>query len=213
MASRFVAGRRSIGTARAAVRVRDRVRAACRNLLAERRRCKSRGARWRRHWRPQAPTELAVLIQRPNRTTLRAWSNKAHRSYTSRNGVTEMQCSSSAAMSVPFSGGVAIPPIRDPVIRIAAAVLALIDMQAVLPVASLGGNRDPLDFLRRPMGKLTLIRTVAANAFRDDTADDLSRSAGSVSQNGGRPVRSLARAPGDGTPITVPSTAPATVPE
>ena len=80
------AGRRSIGAARAAVRVRDRVRPARRagTLSPDADAAKavsSRRAGAGTGGRSPAPAELVVLIQRPNRTTLRAWSNKAHRSY------------------------------------------------------------------------------------------------------------------------------------
>ena len=39
--------------------------------------------------------------------------------------------------------------IGDPVIGIAAAVLALVDMQPLLPAAALRGDRDALDLVRR----------------------------------------------------------------
>ena len=79
-------------------------------------------------------------------------------------------------MSVPFSARhEAMPPIGDPVIRIAAAVLALIDMQAFLPSPALGGDRDALDFVRAAIGKIDVDQHVARNAFGDDAADDVGR--------------------------------------
>ena len=81
--------------------------------------------------------------------------------------------------------------IGDPVIGIAAAVLALVDMEPLLPPAAQRRHRDALDLFRPAVGKIHVDQHVAPHAFIEHAADDVRRITQAVSQNGGWPLRDL----------------------
>ena len=83
--------------------------------------------------------------------------------------------------------------VGDPVIRIAAAVLTLVDMQPLLPAPPLRSDRDALDLLRRQSGKLMLISTSRGMP----SASTRRMMSGPIAQ-AGFPVRRMAAAPAIG---------------
>ena len=63
-----------------------------------------------------------------------------------------------------LAGRAAAARIGDPVIRIAAAVMARVDVQQLLVALALGRDRDALDLLRRAIGKVDVDQDVARDA-------------------------------------------------
>ena len=130
--------------------------------------------------------ELKSLLE----TARRAPSSSARRSYRACSGVTAMQWSSSAARSVPCSGlDACLARVGDPVIRIAAAVRALVDVQPLLPAPSQRRHRDALDLLGPAIGEIDIDQHVVPHALGEHAADDVGREA-----QAGVPIRRLAAA-------------------
>ena len=88
------------------------------------------------------------------------WSVRSRRS-----GVTAMRLSASAARSVPSSPGWLHAALEgDPVVRIAAAVVARLDVQQLLVALALGGDRDALHLAGRAVGEVDVDQHVARDA-------------------------------------------------
>ena len=77
--------------------------------------------------------------------------------------------------------------VGDPVIRIAAAVGALVDVQALLPAAALRGDFDALDLVGQAIGKIDVDQNVVRHALGQHAADDVG-----CEFQAGLPVRRLA---------------------
>jgi hypothetical protein len=65
--------------------------------------------------------------------------------------------------------------VGDPIVGIASAVLARIDLRPLLPAAPLGGYHDAFDLLRRIIGKIDIDKHVARRTFSNDAASDIGR--------------------------------------
>ena len=88
---------------------------------------------------------------------------------SSLSGVTATRRSSSAARSEPSHGALPgfLSHIGDPVVGVAAAVLALVDMQALLAAPALRGRpRDALDLVGRAIREIDVEQDVMRACLR-----------------------------------------------
>src|SRR5580692_7630188 len=65
--------------------------------------------------------------------------------------------------------------VGDPIVGIASAVLARIDLRPLLPAAPLGGYHDAFDLLRRTVGKIDIDKHVAQRTFCNNATSDVGR--------------------------------------
>ena len=93
---------------------------------------------------------------------------------SSRNGVTEMRFSFSAARSLPgCRPSDAAASERNPVIGIAAPVMTRVDTQQLLIALALHGDRHTGDFIRRAIRKIDVHQNIAWHSGIQDAPDQV----------------------------------------